>query len=295
MDNRKFNNIKERSFITTQSVKKLKKHLKDWSLDTTGWLLEGSDKIYDISTFDQDNMNYENFKTKIFYKERWINEDGLEQKLIVTYSLKYRNYQRQIRNQQIERANKLIETRPNTIKNKNQNDFKRFITPTNVTKEGEIADKVIYKINEKTIAKEEMYDGFYAVCTNLDDDASAIAKINHSRWEVEECFRIMKSEFKARPVYLSRDDRIKAHFTTCFLALTLYRYLEKRLDEKFTTQEIVTGLKEMNFYSVPTEGYIPTYERTDFTDALHETFGFRTDYQIVSNKQMKNIFKDTKK
>jgi transposase len=294
-DNRKFNNIKERSFITTQSVKKLKKHLKDWSLDTTGWLLEGSDKIYDISTFDQDNVNYENFKTKIFYKERWINEDGLEQKLIVTYSLKYRDYQRQIRNQQIERANKLIETRPNTIKNKNQNDFKRFITPTNVTKEGEIADKIIYNINEKTIAKEEMYDGFYAVCTNLDDDASAIAKINHSRWEVEECFRIMKSEFKARPVYLSRDDRIKAHFTTCFLALTLYRYLEKRLDEKFTTQEIVTGLKEMNFYSVPTEGYIPTYERTDFTDALHDTFGLSTYYQIVSNILMKNFFKDTKK
>ena len=294
-DNRKFNNIKERAFITTQSIKKLKKHLKDWALDTTGWLFDGSDKIYDISTFDQDNVNYENFKTKIFYKERWINEDGLEQKLIVTYSLKYRDYHRQIRNQQIERASKLIETRPNTIKNKKQNDFKRFIAPTNVTKEGEIADKVIYNINEKTIANEEMYDGFYAVCTNLDDDTSAIAKINHSRWEVEECFRIMKSEFKARPVYLRRDDRIKAHFTTCFLALTLYRYLEKRLEENFTTQEIVTGLKGMNFYSVPTEGYIPTYKRTDFTDALHEAFGFRTDYQIVSNKQMKNIFNETKK
>ena len=105
----------------------------------------------------------------------------------------------------------------------------------------------------------------------------------------------MKSEFKARPVYLSRDDRIKAHFTTCFLALTIYRYLEKRLDNKFTNHEIITGLRNMNFYSVPTEGYIPTYTRTDFTDALHEAFGFRTDYEIVSSKQMKNIFKNTKK
>lgn len=140
-----------------------------------------------------------------------------------------------------------------------------------------------------------MYDGFYAVCTNLDEDAEVITKINHRRWEIEECFRIMKSEFKARPVYLSRDDRIKAHFTTCFLALVLYRYLEKYLEEKFTTQEIVTGLREMNFYSIPAEGYIPTYTRTDFTDALHDVFGFRTDYQIVSTKQMKNIFKDTKK
>ena len=105
----------------------------------------------------------------------------------------------------------------------------------------------------------------------------------------------MKSEFKARPVYLSRDDRIRAHFTTCFLALTLYRYLEKRLGENFTTEEIITGLQEMNFYSVFGEGYIPTYTRTDFTDALHEAFGFRTDYQIVSDKNMKKIFKDTKK
>ena len=105
----------------------------------------------------------------------------------------------------------------------------------------------------------------------------------------------MKSEFKARPVYLSRDDRIKAHFTTCFLALTLYRYLEKRLDERFTTEDIVTGLRDMNFCSVPSEGYMPTYTRTDFTDALHEAFGFRTDYQIVSTKMMKKIFRDTKK
>jgi len=139
-----------------------------------------------------------------------------------------------------------------------------------------------------------MFDGFYAVCTNLDDDATAITRINHRRWEIEECFRIMKSEFRARPVYLTRDDRIKAHFTTCFLALVLYRYLEKYLNEKFTSHEIISGLRDMNFYSVPAEGYIPTYTRTDFTDALHDVFGFRTDYQIVSLNEMKKIFKDTK-
>lgn len=295
-DNRKFNNKRDRAFITTQSVKKLKKHLKKWALDTTGWYLSGTDdQAYDIVMFDQDEKAYEKYKDKTFYKERWIKEDGLEQKLMVTYSLKYRDYQRQIRNRQLERAAKLVETRPSDIKKKNQNDFKRFISSTNVTKDGEIADKAIYSINEKAIADEEMYDGFYAICTNLDDDASAITKINNRRWEIEECFRIMKSEFKARPVYLSRDDRIQAHFTTCFLALTLYRYLEKRLGEKFTSHEIVTGLREMNFHSVPAEGHIPTYTRTDFTDALHAAFVFRTDYQIVSNKQMKKIFKDTKK
>lgn len=156
-------------------------------------------------------------------------------------------------------------------------------------------DDTIYGIDTEAVAKEEMYDGFYAVCTNLEDDAEAITKINHRRWEIEECFRIMKSEFKARPVYLSRDDRIQAHFTTCFLALVLYRYLEKVLNEQFTSQEIINGLRDMNFYSIPTEGYVPTYTRTDFTDALHEAFGFRTDYEIVSTKKMKNYFKETKK
>jgi len=294
-DNRKFNSKKDRSFITTQSVKKLKKHLKQWALESTGWHLKGIDDTYDIKALDQDESTYEKYKNETFYKERWINEDGLEQKLIITFSLKYRAYQQKIRMRQLERAAKLIETKPSDMNKKNQNDYKRFISSTNVTKDGEIAEKAIYHLNEKAIADEEMYDGFYAVCTNLEDDASAISKINHRRWEIEECFRIMKSELKARPVYLSRDDRIKAHFTTCFLALTLYRYLEKRLGDAFTCHEIISGLREMNFYSVPPEGFIPTYKRTDFTDALHEAFGFRTDYQITSNKQMKKIFKDTKK
>lgn len=295
IENRKFNDKKGRAFITTQSIKKLKKHLKQWALDPNGWHLFGKNKLYNINLLDQDEKTYEKYKSETFYKERWIKENRLEQKLIVTYSLKYRDYQKQIRNKQLERAVKLIETKPTNVNKKNQNDFKRFISSTNVTENGEIADKQIYSINTKTIAEEEIYDGFYAVCTNLEDDATDIAKINHRRWEIEECFRIMKSEFKARPVYLSRDDRIQAHFTTCFLALVLYRYLEKCLGEKFTSHEIISSLRDMNFYSIPTEGYVPTYTRTDFTDALHNAFGFKTDYQIVSLKQMKKIFKDTKK
>ena len=105
----------------------------------------------------------------------------------------------------------------------------------------------------------------------------------------------MKTDFKARPVYLKRDDRIKAHFTTCFVALTLFRYLEKRLDNKYTSSEIIHCLKDMNFYSIPGEGYVPTYTRTDLTDDLHKAFGFNTDYQIVRLKNMKKIFKDTKR
>ena len=294
-NNRKFNNLGERAFITTQSIKKLKKHLKEWALATDGWQLEGLSGTFNISKVEESEEIKDKYRDCTFYKERWIKEDGLEQKLIVTFSLKYKEYQRHIRNRQIERATKLIETKPSSLKKHHQNDYKRFISKTNVTNDGEIAKKEVYSINPDVITNEEAYDGFYAVCTNLEDDAPAITKINHNRWEIEECFRLLKTDFKARPVYLSRDDRIKAHFTTCFLSLTLYRYLEKRLKEEFTSSEIIGQLRDMNFYSIPGEGYIPTYTRTDFTDALHNAFGFRTDYQIVTMKQMKKNFKDTKK
>ncbi len=288
--NRRFNDQYERAFITTQSVKKLKKHLKEWSLANEGWRLSNDSKVYDLADIDE-----ELFTDKTFYKERWIKEDGLEQKLIVTFSLKYRDYQRKIRYSQLDRAIKAVETNPSKLKTSNQNDYKRFIDKTSITPDGEVADRHFYSIDLEVIAKEKAYDGFYAVCTNLEDDAAEIIKINHRRWEIEECFRIMKSEFKARPVYLTRDDRIEAHFTTCFLSLVLYRYMEKRLDYHFTCREIVQGLRDMNFYEIPGDGYIPTYTRTDFTDALHDAFAFRTDYQIIKSNQMKNIFKGTQK
>lgn len=288
--NRKFNNEGERAFITTQSIKKLKKHLKEWSLDSKGWHLADHDKTYDIAQLDE-----ETFKDNCFFKERWVKENGLEQKLIVTYSIKYKNYQRQIRNSQIERAQKTLDTNPTKITKSNQNDYKRFIKKTSCTPDGEIAANDFYTLNTETIFAEEAYDGFYAVCTNLEGSAQEIIRINQRRWEIEECFRIMKSEFKARPVYLSRDDRIKAHFTTCFMSLIIYRLLEKKLGNKFTCSEVISGLREMNFYEIKGEGYIPTYTRTDFTDALHESFGFRTDYEIIKKSQMKKILNTTKK
>ena len=288
--NRKFNNKDDRAFITTQSIRKLKDHLKKWSLDSSGWHLSGSDKVYDLSSIDESVH-----KDHIFYKERWIKENGLEQKLIVTYSIKYRDYMRTIRSTQIERAQKVMDSNPDKISRSSQNDYKRFIEKTHCTSDGEVANNKVYSINQDLITKEEAFDGFYAVCTNLEDGASEIIKVNKRRWEIEECFRIMKSEFKARPVYLSRDDRITAHFITCFISLVIYRLLEKKLGEKYTCKEIMDGLKSMNFFEVKGEGYIPTYTRTDFTDDLHTAFEFRTDYQIVSKTEMKKIFKSTKK
>jgi transposase len=288
--NRKFNNIKDRAFITTQSIKKLKAHLKDWALNTEGWHVSGSNKLYNLT-----ELNEKEDMDKTFYKERWIKEDGLEQNLVVTFSLKCKRYQQAIRERQVKRAKKIINTNPTKLKKCNTNDYKRFIFRRSCTNDGEIAEKEFYSINTDLIAQEAVYDGFYAVCTNIEGDAATIIKINKRRWEIEESFRIMKSEFKARPVYLQRDDRIKAHFTTCFIALLICRLLEKKLSEKYTCNEIISGLRNMNFYKVKGEGYIPTYTRTDFTDNLHDKFGFRTDYQIMNMKQMKKIFKETKK
>jgi transposase len=290
-DNRQFNSMGQRAFITTQSIKKLKTRLKEWALDPKGWLLDGEKKQYDISELGENEKKH---KDAVFHKECWINEDGLEQKLIVTYSVKYRDYQRTIRGSQIERARKLIGTDPGRLKKNNANDYKRFIEKTAHTADGEVADKTHYNIDDGLIAQEASYDGFYAVCTNLENDASAIIKVNKRRWEIEECFRIMKSEFKARPVYLSRDDRIQAHFMTCFISLLLYRLLEKKLGNKYTCHEIIHGLREMDFLKVSGEGYIPSYTRTDFTDALHDAYGFRTDYQILKMSAIKKIFKTTK-
>ncbi len=293
--NRRFNNIGERSFITTQSVKKLKAEYKKWALDPTGWELEGSKKKYDISALDDTPEN----RKKIFYKQMFIEgydeerDISFNQTLIVTYSLKYKMYQQTIRDGQIERAKKYLEC-PASADRRSQTDAKRFIKKTPFTNDGEIASKAMYEINKETILEESRYDGFYAVCTNLDDDPADIARINRDRWEIEESFRIMKSEFEARPVYLQRDDRIKAHFLTCFITLMVYRILEKQLGQKYTCEELIGTLRDMNMRQVKDQGYIPCYTRTEITDALHENAGFRTDYELVTPKPMSGIIRRTK-
>ena len=292
--NRKFNDKKDRAFITTQSIKKLKKSLQEWALDKTGWHIPGEKGVFDISKLDTDDATAEAYKTTTFYKERWINENGLEQRMVVTFSVKYRNYQRAVRQSQIDRAVNAVEKNPQKIGKTSQNDYKRFISKKSITPDGEIAKKNIYAIDAERIAKEESFDGYYAICTNLEDDAMQIIQLNHQRWEIEESFRIMKSEFRSRPVFLSREDRIRAHFTTCFLALTLYRFLELKLDKAFSCHRILNGLRNMNFYKIRSEGYIPAYVFDDFMETLHEKFPLKTNLQIIPNPEMKNIFRNSK-
>lgn len=299
LSNRQFNTKGGRAFLTTQSLKKLKGPLRQWALNPKGWHLCGSSdpkeyNLDDINVCDAANPEDNPYHSLTFFKERWIHEDDLEQHLIVTFSLKYKHYQQHIRNQQIQRACQAMETHVSSLKKHHANDFKRFIKKTPITPNGEVAEKEVYALDQDRIEQEAKFDGFYAVCTSLDDAPQDIIRLNQRRWEIEESFRIMKTEFKARPVYLSREDRIRAHFLICFLSLMIYRYLEKKMHYAFTTTELITGIRNLNFLEAPTGDYIPTYTRTDVTDALHEAFGFRTDYEVLSASQIKKIIKASK-
>ncbi|MGX8680368.1 MAG: IS1634 family transposase [bacterium] len=293
--NRRFNSMKNRAFITTQSIKKLKSEIKEWCLSPEGWSRFNDDtgSTYDILEISEHDNDPKNNVT--FYKQcPYTDSEGTEQTLIVTYSPRYREYQRSIRHNQIERAVRMIEK--GKIKNKkNANDVRRFISEISYTNEGEIAANTELVLNQEVIDEESRYDGFYAVCTNLEDDVERVIKANHGRWEIEESFRIMKSEFKARGVYLSVEERIKAHFLICFIALLIYRIIEKEyLKEKYTVRNIVSTLRAMKFHYYPGSGYVPVYTRTELTDDLHESFKFHTDYEIITEKKMKKIIRQTK-
>ena len=288
--NRKFNAIQNRAFITVQSIKKMPDYQKAWALGNSGWKLQGSNETYTLD-YIKDNRNL--YEEKTFYKEDFFNDNGIEQRYIVTFSLKYMDYLRNVRERQIQRAQKTIDL--GLDKKNSQNDPDRFVGQLYFDDNGEIVERHKLFLNEDKIRSEEVYDGFYCVATNLFDSADAILKVNAKRWEIEESFRIMKSEFKSRPVFLSRDDRIKAHFLTCFLSLFIFRNFEKVLNSQFTASELIKTLKQMLFQEVPRDGYIPVYTRNDITDLIHSSFGIYTDYQFITMSEMRKIFAASKK
>lgn len=298
-ENRKNDAVSDRSFITVQSVRKMNRKLQEWSLGASGWHVQGSEEVFDLTEANAE----EHYGTQ-FYKERWEKvkmQSGeiLEMRYIVTFSFKYRDYLSYVRNRQIDRAMVLLESgKANTERKKSPNDAKRFIKTEYCTEDGELAQVRNFSLNQEMIEQEARFDGFYCICTDLEGPAAEIIRLNSGRWVVENDFRITKTDMDARPVYLKRDDRIKAHFLTCFLALLIYKYLEKKINRggmHFTTREILGTLRDMNFLSVDGEGYIPAYERTDLTNHLHGSAGFRTDTQIVTKKKMRSIIASTKK
>lgn len=290
--NRQFNDLGDRSYVITQSLKKMKTEDREIALNPAQYRKLGCDKFIDLSELDLNDP--EVFNT-VYYKEIPVTNGSLEETVIVTFSPKYRDYQRKIREGQIERARKMITSDGKIKKNrKNPNDPSRFIETVHVTSDAEVAENIVATLNTEAIAEEEKYDGFYAVITDIEDDPAQIIAINKRRWQIEECFRIMKTEFRSRPVYVSTEKAIKAHFLTCFIALLVYRILENQLNNKYTVTEIVNTLSEMTLTDIGEMGYIPSYTRTELTDALHENAGFRTDTQIVKKSKLRSIIKSTK-
>ena len=288
---KKYNIKDNRGFVITQSLKKLKDSDKVKVFNDNDWRLPGDLRnVYNLNEIRNNEELKEKYYDKLFYKIISSETKSVKQDLIVTFSFKYFDYNRNIRNAQIERAKKSIDTNQATRKGKNQNDYKRFIVDTKSTDTGEVAENSNLSLNEDLIKQEEQYDGYYALTTNLVGDIEQILKITKGRWEIEESFRIMKTDFLARPVNLSREDRIKSHFLTCFMALLIYRILEKKLDYKYTTSEILKTIRNMNVLESKGDGYIPEYIRTNLTDDLHDIFGFRTDYEINTYKDFKKIF-----
>lgn len=286
-DIRVFNHMGERAYIVTQSMKKLPAEDRTWALNREGFRRVCDDKPVDITKIPEDDKG-------LYYKEEPYTTKKLHQRLIITYSPKYAAYQKAIRNRQVERAGKMIASGSTKKNRKNPNDPARFIGTIAATEEGDIADIHSY-LDEDKIQAEAQYDGLYAVCTDLlDDSVDGILKVSEGRWQIEECFRIMKTDFSARPVYLRDENRIRAHFLICFLALLSYRLLEKKLGYQYTCEEILSTLKAMNFAEIQEQGFIPLYKREKITDALHDVCGFRTDYQFLTKSQMKTIQKKSK-
>ena len=288
-DNRAFNHMGQRSFIVTQSIKKLPAEDRTWALSRNGFKRLSDDASVDITKLSEDD------KDQLYYKDEPFTTKKLHQRLIITYSPKYAAYQKAVRAEQIARAEKMVSNGTLKKQRKNPNDPARFVNKIAATEEGEKA-KIHYYLDLDKIAEEEMYDGLYAVCTDLlDDDVADILKVSEGRWQIEDCFRTMKTDFEARPVYLTREDRIKAHFLTCFLSLLHFRLLKRSLKDAYTTEQLLQTLRNIKFADVEEQGFIPVYERQKITDDLHETCGFRTDYQFITKRKMKGIQKKSKR
>ena len=300
-DIKRFNVKDGRGFIITQSIKKMSDDLQKYALDKKGWRKLGNIKdTFDLEKIANDKKSKEENYETIFYKEIECETKSVRQTLIITFSFKYQEYQNKIKQHQFDRAIKLVEETNRKNKNtkntekikisKNPNDPKRFIKETRTTDTGEIACNIEYMVDQKILEEEQKYSGLYGITTNLINDTQTVIKVLHNKWEIEESFRIMKEEFDTGTVYLSREDRIKGHFITCYLSLFIYRYLEHQLNDKYTVYEIIEKLQEMKMLELKGKGFIPLQTRDDLTDDLHAFLGLNTDTEIITYKKIKEIY-----
>lgn len=320
---RKFNSMGGRAFIVTQSIKKLSDKLKEAVFNDCDFRLLSNNVPVTIETMksfdrhDERNINLYNdraykiinadkavdlglYETKTYKngKTRRVKSKAmLKQRIIITFSRKMMEYQRTIRNRQIKRAMKLLSLKdPEEIK-KGPNDVKRFLKRTAKTKEGEDAE-VVYNLDLDKIAEEEKYDGYYAVATNLEDSAQDILNISHKRYKIEDCFRVMKTNFEARPVYHRKPERIRAHFLLCYTALLIYRLLECQLEDQgthVTTEQLIETLKNMNVVNIHDLYYMSVYQGSTTLAALEKNDMLLLDKKYYKPKEISKISKKLSK
>jgi transposase len=311
-----------RAFIVTQSVKKLSDKLQKAVFNDYDYRRISDDSPITIShmkefdRFDKENLPLYNdtvykiidadsaidvglYEEKIYKngKSRMVKSKALlKQKIIITFSRKMMEYQRHIRNAQIERAKNILNNKNVEDVKKGPHDVTRFIKRTSKGQDGEKASDY-YEIDHSIIDREEKYDGYYAVATNLEDDAKSILAVNSKRYKIEDCFRVLKTNFNARPVYHRNRNRIIAHFMVCYTALLIYRLLENKLDQygtHFTTDNILNTLRNMNVMNTQDAFYTATYTGSQVCTALNGIFDLGLDKKFYLpkelNKKIKKIF-----
>lgn len=310
---RKFNDMGGRAYIVTQSVKKLGQEIKDIVFNDSNYRLLSNDDaitLKEMRTFNKKSANnlslYNDFAYKVIpantamdtglYEEK-VYKNGrtkkvkakgtLHQYIIVTFSRKMMEYQRTIRERQLERAKKLLRLKdPEKIK-KGPNDIRRFLKNTS-------SDTANYVLDMDKIHEEEKCDGFYAVATNLDDSAKDILAVAQNRYKIEDCFRIMKTNFDARPVFLRKPERIRAHFLICYTALLIYRLMECMLDDNLThvtTSNLIKTLRNMNVVNMDDMYYKSIYSGSQALDALERCFELQLNRKYYRPSDLNKIVK----
>ena len=293
--NLRFNSTENHGFVVTKSLKKVSEDVRARLMGDGGWKRFGdvSGRLYSLKEIREDA----NLRDVIFYHdERFaMGSDGFEERIVTTYCGRLREYQRSVRERQLQRAMELV--RQGKIrKGVNQNDVRRFIVVDSVTENGEVAEKKVFSIDRERFEEESEYDGFYAVTTDLDDDPGEIIRINRGRWEIEESFRIMKSDFDGRPVFVSREDRIRAHFLTCYLAFMIFRIIEQKLnkgDVRYTDPEILRTLRD--YEAIDAENFYVGAMEGKAVRALESTFGLVGSMTALSKAQFRRQVARSKK
>ena len=293
--NLRFNSTENHGFVVTKSLKKVSEDVRARLMGDGGWKRFGdaSGRLYSLKEIREDA----NLRDVIFYHDEKfaMGSDGFEERIVTTYCGRLREYQRSVRERQLQRAMELV--RQGKIrKGVNQNDVRRFIVVDSVTENGEVAEKKVFSIDRERFEEESEYDGFYAVTTDLDDDPGEIIRINRGRWEIEESFRIMKSDFDGRPVFVSREDRIRAHFLTCYLALMIFRIIDQKLnkgDVRYTGPEILRTLRD--YEAIDAESFYVGAMEGKAVRALESTFGLVGSMAAFSKAQFRRLVARSKK